>query len=48
MIDRIMNIIVSEEIRQVCPEFAGACVEASVVNTPYCEALWQEIAGLGD
>lgn len=43
-----MNIIVSEEIRQVCPVFAGACVEASVVNTPYCEALWQEIAELGD
>lgn len=43
-----MNIIVSEEIRQVCPEFAGACVEANVVNTPYCEALWLEIAGLGD
>lgn len=38
-----MNIIVSPEIAAVCPEFVGACVEAQVVNTPYCEPLWQEI-----
>ena len=38
-----MNIIVSKEIEQVCPSFVGGCVEAQVVNTPYCEALWQEI-----
>ncbi len=43
-----MNIIVSQEIEQVCPAFVGACVEAQVVNTPYCEALWQEIAALGE
>ena len=42
-----MNIIVSQEIAAVCPEFVGACVEAQVVNTPYCEALWQEIEQLG-
>ena len=41
-----MNIIVSEEIKSVCPEFVGACVEAMVVNTPYSEALWQEIQAL--
>lgn len=38
-----MNIIVSQEIASVCPEFVGACVEASVVNSAYHEALWQEI-----
>lgn len=38
-----MKIIVSEEIRQVCPEFVGACVEADVVNSPYSEALWHEV-----
>lgn len=43
-----MNIIVSEEIEQVCPEFVGACVEAEVVNTSYDEALWTEIEGLGE
>lgn len=43
-----MNIIVSEEIEQVCPEFVGACVEAEVVNTSYDEALWTEVEGLGE
>ena len=38
---------VSQEIESVCPEFVGACVEAQVVNTPYCEELWQEIEALG-
>jgi len=42
-----MKIIVSEEIGQVCPEFVGACVEARVTNTAYCEALWKEIEALG-
>ena len=26
----------------------GACVEASVRNTPYCAALWEEIGALGE
>ena len=43
-----MKIIVSDEIASVCPVFVGACVEAEVVNTPYCEELWQEIAAMGD
>ena len=43
-----MKVIVSEEIEQICPEFVGACVEAEVVNSPYCEALWKEIEALGD
>ena len=41
-----MNVIVSQEIEQICPEFVGACVEAHVVNTSYSEALWQEITTL--
>ena len=43
-----MNVIVSQEIEQICPEFVGACVEADVINTPYSEALWQEIKTLCD
>ena len=43
-----MKVIVSKEIESVCPIFVGACVEADVVNTPYCEELWQEINALGE
>ena len=38
-----MNIIVSQEIESVCPNFVGAAVEAQVVNTGYCAELWDEI-----
>lgn len=38
-----MNIIVSDEIASVCPEFVGAAVEARVKNTPFCQELWEEI-----
>ena len=38
-----MKIIVSEEIKQVCPGFVGAAVEAQVVNSPYSQQLWDEI-----
>lgn len=41
-----MKIIVSHEIESVCPGFVGAAVEASVVNTPLCNALWEEIHAL--
>lgn len=41
-----VRVIVSEEIERVCPEFVGACVDARVVNSRYCEALWQEIGAL--
>lgn len=41
-------INVSEEIESVCPKFVGACVEAQVMNSPYCEELWQEIKALGE
>ena len=43
-----MNIIVSDEISSVCPEFVGACVDARVVNTSYCEELWKEIEAMGN
>ena len=43
-----MKVIVSNEIERVCPGFVGACVEADVVNTPYCEGLWEEIRALGE
>lgn len=38
-----MNIIVSNEIEQVCPGFVGAAVEAKCVNSEYCASLWEEI-----
>lgn len=38
-----MNIIVSEEIKKVCPQFAGAALEAEIVNTPYSAPLWDTI-----
>lgn len=41
-----MKIIVSEEIKSVCPSFVGACVEAQVKNSSYCQALWDEINAL--
>jgi DNA/RNA-binding domain of Phe-tRNA-synthetase-like protein len=43
-----MNIIVSEEIKQVCPDFVGACVDAQVKNSKYSQALWDEINALGN
>jgi len=43
-----MNIVVSSEIQTVCPEFVGACVEAKVSNSPYCQPLWDEIDAMGN
>ena len=43
-----MEIIVSKEIETVCPTFVGACVEAQVANTPYCQELWDEIHEWGE
>lgn len=43
-----MQIIVSEEIKSVCPTFVGACIEATVENTLYCKELWEEIEELGE
>lgn len=41
-----MEIIVSEEIRLICPEFVGAFVKAQVQNTVHSDELWHEIDGL--
>ena len=43
-----MNIIVSNEIKSVCPEFVGAAVEARVRNSQFCQQLWNEIHILED
>ena len=43
-----MKIVVSTEIESVCPEFVGACVEAQVVNSQFCEELWKEIEAMGE
>lgn len=43
-----MKIVVSEEIGQVCPSFVGACLEARVANSPFCQPLWDEISALGE
>ena len=43
-----MNIVVSSEIQTVCPEFIGACVEAKVSTSPYCQPLWDESDAMGN
>lgn len=43
-----MKIVVSKEIESVCPLFVGACVEAQVTNSEYCQPLWDEINALGE
>lgn len=43
-----MKIVVSKEIESVCPSFVGACVEAQVTNSEYCQPLWDEINALGE
>ena len=39
---------VSQEIESVCPEFVRTRVEAQIMNSPYCEELWQEIKALSE
>ena len=41
-----MNIVVSQEIENVCPGFVGAAVDAQVVNSTYSAELWDEIHAL--
>lgn len=43
-----MKVIVTKEIESVCPDFVGACLEARVENSPYCQPLWDEINNLGE
>ncbi len=38
-----MQIIVSQEIESVCPNFVGAFVDVQVENSSYCPELWDEI-----
>lgn len=42
-----MKVIVSQEIETVCPGFVGACIEAGVRNSEYCQLLWDEIGAMG-
>ena len=42
----MIHVNISSEIAAVCPQFAGAVVEAHVVNSPYSDALWHEINAL--
>ena len=37
------EVIVSDEIRAVCPSFVGAAVSAEFTNSQYCAELWDEI-----
>ena len=38
-----MEIKVSEEIKNVCPQFAGMAIWTTVKNTAYSEELWNKI-----
>ena len=38
-----MKIIISDDIRQRCPQFVGAAVAASVQNSEFDARLWHEI-----
>lgn len=44
----MIKVTVSEEIEAVCPGFVGACLEAKVSNTEFCQPLWDEIGSLGN
>lgn len=39
----MFDIIISPPLAAVCPQFAGAAVEARIANSPYSPELWQEI-----
>ncbi len=38
-----MHIKISPQFKEKCPQFKGVKISATVINTPYCEALWKEI-----
>lgn len=44
----MITVQVSNEIEHVCPDFVGAAVEAHVVNSHFCQPLWDEIHELGE
>lgn len=39
----MFTILVSDEVKSLCPNFSGAAICASVQNTPYNEKLWEKI-----
>ncbi|MDD2438033.1 MAG: phenylalanine--tRNA ligase beta subunit-related protein [Massilibacteroides sp.] len=39
-----MNIEISKEVAELCPELCVLAIRARVNNTPYDETLWKEIA----
>lgn len=39
----MINISVSEEIKSLCPDFAGAAIYAKVKNSPHSTGLWEQI-----
>ena len=43
-----MKIVVSPDIHSVCRRFVGACVDAIVFNSSYCQPLWDEINTMGN
>ena len=43
-----MKIVVSPDIHSVCPRVVGACVDAIVSNSSYCQPLWDEINTMGN
>lgn len=43
-----MEVIVTQEIENVCPDFVGACIDAQVTNSEFCQPLWDEIHELGE
>ena len=43
----INKIVVSDEIKNVCPTFVGAAYEATIKNAPFSESLWNEINCIG-
>ena len=45
MIDKI---VVTEEIKSVCPDFVGLAFEAQITNTLFSEVLWKEIEKVGE
>ena len=39
----MIEINISEEIKRICPSFAGAAIYAKVKNTPHNDELWKQI-----
>lgn len=39
----MIKVTISEEIKNACPQFVCATLEATIVNSPYSDELWKEI-----